>query len=72
MRSFTVKVEGKEYDIQLQDDFAQSIEKELQTMFPLHSSLTIKELLHAYFQKSYECYKLEKKVENLLKKLSKE
>ena len=71
MRTFTIKVEGKEYDIQVQEDFAHHIEEDLQKLFPPHNSLTIKELLQAYFTKSYECYRLEKKMENLLKKLPK-
>lgn len=71
MRIFTIKVEGKEYDIQVQDDFAQHIEDDLQKLFPPHASLTIKELLQAFFKKSYECYRLEKKMENLLRKLPK-
>ncbi len=72
MRKVTIKIEGKEYDVQLQDDFARSLEEELQKRLPPHASHTIKDLLQAYLKKCFDCYVLEKKMQELLKKLPKD
>ncbi|BCD62847.1 hypothetical protein NitYY0826_C1732 [Nitratiruptor sp. YY08-26] len=68
MQKVTIKIEGKEYDIQLKEDFAQSLLEDLQKDLPPHSSNSIKNLLHAYLKKCYDCYVLEKRLQELLKK----
>ena len=69
MRKLTIKIEGKEYDIQLQDDFAKSLEEELdKELSPYHNN-TSKDLLQAYLKKCYDCHLLEKKMRKILKKL---
>ncbi len=68
MRKLIIKIEGKEYDIQLQEEFAKSLEEELDKELSSHNN-TIKDLLQAYFKKCYDCYLLEKKLRKILEKL---
>ncbi len=70
LRTLTIKINGTDYNITLQEeDFAKSIEKELEKELPLHHNNSVKDLLHAYFKKCYDCYLLEKKLHELLDKL---
>ncbi len=68
MKKFTIKIEGKEYEIELQEEFAKYMEKELEKNLPKWQNNAIKDLLGAYLKKCFECYTLEQKVEKLLKK----
>ena len=68
LRKLIIKIEGKEYDIQLQEEFAKSLEEELDKELSSHNN-TIKDLLQAYFKKCYDCYLLEKKLRKILEKL---
>lgn len=72
MRKVTVKIEGKVYDVTLEDNFAESVEEELRKILPSHTSITSKALLQAYLAKCRDCYILEKKMKELLKKLPKD
>jgi hypothetical protein len=69
VQKVTVKVEGKEYELELQEDFALYMQRELDKNLSRHSNNSAKELLNAYLKKCYECYLAEKKLQNLLKKL---
>ncbi len=69
MAKFTVKVEGKEYELELQEDFANYMEKELERSLSRYSNNSAKDLLNAYLKKCYECFLAEKKLQNILKKL---
>ncbi|BCD67462.1 hypothetical protein [Nitratiruptor sp. YY09-18] len=68
MKRVTIKIEGKEYDINLKNDFAQALETELEKELPPYENNSIKELLQAYLKKCYDCYVLEQKLQKLLKK----
>jgi len=69
LQKITIKIEGKEYGLELQDDFASYMKKELEKNLNPYSNNTIKEVLNAYLKKCYECYLSEKKLQNLLKKI---
>jgi len=72
LRKITVRIEGKDYNVTLEDDFAKSVEEELRKTFPSHISISSKALLQAYLAKCLDCYTLEKKMKELLKKLPKD
>ena len=69
MRKVTIKIEGKEYDIELDEAFALALEEELKENLPPNANNSIKSLLQAYLKKCYDCYLLEKKLQNILQKL---
>ncbi len=69
MRRVTIKIEGKEYDIQLSDDFAESVEEELEKELPPFENNSIKELLQAYLKKCYDCHVMQKRLREILKKI---
>ena len=69
MAKFTLKVEGKEYELEFQEDFASYMEKELEQNLSRYSNNSAKDLLSAYLKKCYECFLAEKKLQNLLQKL---
>ncbi|MRI58102.1 MAG: hypothetical protein C6H99_01195 [Epsilonproteobacteria bacterium] len=69
MRKVTIKIEGKEYEINLDDSFAIYMKDEFEKLFPKNGSSTIKDLLSAYLKKSYDCYLMEKKLDNIIKKI---
>jgi len=69
LQKVTIKVEGKEYELELQEDFAFYMQKELDRHLHRHGNNSAKELLSAYLKKCYECYLSEKKLQELLKKI---
>ncbi len=69
MRKVTIKIDGKAYDINLKEDFAKSLEEELEKELPPYHNNSTKDLLNSYLKKCYDCYVLEQKIENLLKKI---
>ncbi|BCD59666.1 hypothetical protein NitYY0814_C0418 [Nitratiruptor sp. YY08-14] len=62
-----MKIEGKEYEISLEEEFANYLQEELDK--GSFNVKTIKNLLHAYLRKSYECFKLQRKLNELIKKI---
>jgi len=70
VKRVTIKIEGKEYDINLKSDFADALEVELAKELPPFENNAIKDLLQAYLKKCYDCYLIEQKLQKLLKKLS--
>ncbi len=69
MKKFTIRIEGKEYALDLQDDFADYMEKEIERSLAPHSNNSAKDLLSAYLKKCFECFEAEKKARDLLKKI---
>ncbi len=71
MKKLTISIAAKKYDISVSEEFALIFEKELEKTFVKESSNDIKTLLSAYVKKSYEKFILEKKIEDIYKKLDK-
>ena len=72
MRKITVKIASTSYTISLEDEFAQSFEREWDTFTDGKRYLDVKELLSAFVQKCYENYQPERELRSLAQKLSKE
>jgi hypothetical protein len=68
MKKFTIKVEGKEYILDLEDEFALYMQTELKKSLSPHTNNSAKELLSAYLKKCYECYLAQKEADRMLKK----
>ena len=67
MQKITLTIEGREYDITIEEKFAWYLQKELQKDFS--ANISVKELLQAYLRKCYECYQNQKKLDRLLERL---
>ncbi len=66
-----MQIDGKEYEINLKDEeFAKIMEEELAQKFSTHAKNSVKKLIRVYIAKCYECYLLEKRIQELLKKIS--
>ncbi|MGP1533539.1 MAG: hypothetical protein ACTTJF_05710 [Campylobacter sp.] len=72
MRKITVKIASTSYTISLEDEFAQSFEREWDIFTDGKRYLDVKELLSAFVQKCYENYQQERELRSLAQKLSKE
>ena len=72
MKKITVKIASTSYNISLEDEFAQSFEKEWETFTGGKRCLYVKGLLSAYVQKCYENYQRERELRSLAQKLTKE
>lgn len=68
-RKITLTVNGSRFDIDLEEGFADYVEKELEKSFNIHGNNDIKTLLQAYVKKNYELYEAEKALKNMMKKL---
>lgn len=68
-KKITLTVNGSRFDIDLEDDFALYIEKDLEESFNVHGNNEIKTLLQAYVKKNYELYQAEQMLNKTLKKM---
>ena len=69
MKKISITVAGKTYDINVDDNFADRLSKKLKDDLNIEGNNSVKTLLEAYLKKNYECFLMEEKIENLLKKL---
>ncbi len=69
MSKISISVSGKDYDINLDGDFAERFEKEFEALFKGRKKLEIKDILWAYVQKSYDNYLLELEIDKQSQKL---
>jgi len=68
-KKITLTVNGSRFDIDLEDGFADYIEKDLGENFNVHGNNDIKSLLQAYVKKNYEIYQAEQMLTSTLKKI---
>ena len=66
MKKVTIKIETKQFDLKMEDEFADFLQKDLQIFSK--KRFFIKDILTAYLQKSHELYLLEKKLNNFISK----
>jgi len=70
-KKFSLTVNAKRYDIDIDEKFAPFLEKQMQSDFNVNGNNDLKLLLQAYVRKSYSLYEEEIKLEQLLAKLEK-
>ena len=71
MSKLTVSIGSKDFDISLDDEFAEFFKAEFKETFGEKSNIETKNLLYAFVQKSYESYLDKIEYKKLLEKLKK-
>ncbi len=69
MKKISLVIGGKRYTITLEEPFADEVEKELTELFDPANDNDTKMLLQAFLTKQIEFLELEKRLEELLKRL---
>ncbi len=69
-KKISLTFNAKRYDIDIDEEFAPFLEKQMRNDFNVEGNNDLKLLLQAYVQKSYALYQDEKKILSLLKKLN--
>jgi len=69
MKKISITVAGKTYDINVDDAFADLLRESLKKDLNMDGNNSVKTLLEAYLKKNYECFQMEKKITDLLKKI---
>ena len=70
MKKVTLKIDQKEYDINLKDDIADEIEKIIQEDFTNPDDITVKDLLSAYVKNSIDKHHLQREVDTVYDKIN--
>ena len=71
MRQISLNIASKDFNITLDDEFADYFEEELRHYLDDKNLLTIKALLTAFIQKGYENYKQKKELSSILGNIDK-
>jgi hypothetical protein len=67
-RKISFMVDGKKFDLNIEDEFAPFLQKQIAHDLNVDGNNEIKKVLEAYIRKTYELFLKEKKVEEILKK----
>ena len=60
---------GRRFDVDVEDDFAKFLTKQMSQDFKLEGNNDVKVLLQAYVRKNHHLYMQEKKIEEILQKI---
>ena len=60
---------GRRFDVDVEDDFAPYLSKQMAEDFNIDGNNDLKKILHAYVKKTYELYIQDKEIEEILKKI---
>jgi len=60
---------GRRFDVDVEEEFARFLEKQMQKDFNIEGNNDLKALLQAYVRKNHELYLQEQKIEEILKKI---
>ncbi|MBC8238770.1 MAG: hypothetical protein H8E76_11135 [Helicobacteraceae bacterium] len=60
---------GRRFDVDVDDEFAQFLERNMSKDFNIEGNNDLKLLLQAYVRKNHELYMQEKKLEKIIKKI---
>ena len=63
-----LNIGGRRFDVDVEDDFAVFLEKNMAKDFNIDGNNDLKILLQAYVRKNHEIYEQEQKIETILKK----
>ncbi len=65
-----IHVNGRRYDVDIEDDFALFLEKEISKDFNMDGNNNIKKVLSAYVRKTYALYTQEKEIQKIYTTIS--
>lgn len=68
-KKITLTVNGSRFDIDLEEGFANYMEKDLDDNFNIHGNNDVKSLLQAYVKKNHELFEAKQMLINTMKKL---
>jgi hypothetical protein len=68
-KKISLTINAKRYDIDIDEEFAPFLQKQMQEDFNIEGNNDLKLLLQAYVRKSYALYEDELKLQKLLKRL---
>lgn len=70
MKKITLKIEAKEYDINLQEDIAAEMEKIIHGDFRHPEDISLKELLSAYIKNTIDKHHLQQELDSIYSKIN--
>ncbi len=70
-KKISLTVNGSRFDIDLEEEFADYLQKQMRKDFNADGNNELKKLLQAYVRKNHELFAHEQKVERLLMKIEK-
>ena len=71
MTKICLYINGRPYDVNIEEKFLPFLEKEMSEDFNIDGNTDIKTLLNSYLSKTHKLYEKEQKIESILKKLNK-
>lgn len=63
-----LNIGGRRFDVDVEDKFARFLQEQMQRDFNVEGNNDAKQMLHAYVRQTYELYKMNEEIEQLLKK----
>ena len=67
-RKISFMVDGKKFDLNIEDEFAPFLQKQMTYDLNVDGNNDVKKVLKAYIRKTYELFLKERKIEEILKK----
>ncbi len=67
-RKISFMVDGKKFDLNIEDEFAPFLQKQMTYDLNVDGNNDVKKVLEAYIRKTYELFLKERKIEEILKK----
>jgi hypothetical protein len=71
-RKISLHIGGRTFDLDVDNEFAPYLEKNMSKDFNIDGHNDLKKLVHAYVKKNHELYMQEKEVKRILAKLEKQ
>jgi len=69
MTKICLYVNGRPFDVNIDNDFLPFLEKELHNDFNIDRNIDVKTLLNSYLSKTHRLFEKEREIEKILKKL---
>ena len=69
MTKIYLYVNGRSFDLNIEDDFLPFLEKEMSDDFKIDGNIDVKTLLNSYLGKTHKLFEKEMEIQNILKKL---
>jgi hypothetical protein len=70
MTKICLYVNGRPFDVNIEDNFLQFLRKEMDKDFNVDRNIDVKTLLNSYLSKTHKLFQKEQELEKILKKLT--